>query len=335
MRPIVSVILPFTKISEDLIIAINSILSQKLDSFELLLVDANSDADTDGVLKEIVDQDKRIKVIQEETQIYTRSLNKGIKKAKGKYIAIMGNEGESLTERLAKQVDYLDANPDTSLVGCLIEPIYRNEIDEENDFLAQYLSWSNRIISHEDISINRFIECPIIFETIMFRSNLISEYGEFPTGDAPAGFEFLLRLLENGVQMHKLPEILHKWAFYPELINVIGDATTEQAHFELKSIFLKKWLIENNPYFPEVAVWGAGKTPRQRFYILHELGIHPKFFIDLRANPTKNVIQFQHIPPAGQNFILCYVSNRAAREKIRTFLVELGYTEGKDFLCVA
>ncbi len=335
MQPTISVILPFTKAGEGLSQAIDSILSQNLKTFELILIDANSDVDFDGALNESIKKDKRIKLFHEESQIYAKALNKGIKEAKGDYIAIMGNEGESLPERLEKQAEYLDQNQDTSVVGCLIAPIYSNEIDKENEFLSQYLSWTNSIITHEDISINRFIESPIVFETLMFRSNLISQFGDFTVGDAPIGFEFLLKLLENGVKTYKLPETLYNWAFYPERINVIGDATTEQAYFELKSTYLKKWLAENNPFYPNVAVWGAGKTPRQRFYALHEIGLQPKFFIDLRSNPIKNVIQFQQIPPAGRNFILCYVSNRAAREKIRSFLVELGYIEGKDFLCVA
>lgn len=95
------------------------------------------------------------------------------------------------------------------------------------------------------------------------------------------------------------------------------------------------WLKENNKFHPEVAVWGAGRQSRQRFFLLHELGAHAKFYIDLRANPERKVIQFQHIPPAGRHFILSYVTNRIAREKLKIFLVELGYVEGKDFICMA
>ena len=67
----------------------------------------------------------------------------------------------------------------------------------------------------------------------------------------------------------------------------------------------------------------------------YSFGAQAKFYIDLRANPERKVIQYQHTPPAGRSFIISYVANRGAREKIRMFLVELGYIEGKDFLCVA
>ena len=55
----------------------------------------------------------------------------------------------------------------------------------------------------------------------------------------------------------------------------------------------------------------------------------------MRGNEAKNVIQFKQTPPAGNHFILSYVSNREGRENVRQFLIELGYVEGKDFICVA
>jgi hypothetical protein len=55
----------------------------------------------------------------------------------------------------------------------------------------------------------------------------------------------------------------------------------------------------------------------------------------MHANPARRVIDYKFTPPAGNNFIVSYVANRNGREKIKEFLIDLGYVEGKDFICVA
>lgn len=335
MQPIISVILPFHKTDQKLKDAIESITSQTFENIEIILIEKNGTDESYEVTKEYTQDDKRIKYLSQESQNNIKAVNAGLDEATGKYVYIMTDCDKAHPELLEKQHNYLESNEKTGLVSCLIHPVISDEVENNNEFLEQYISWSNRIITHEDISINRFVESPLIFQTILFRRELFEKYGKFINVDSPSDFEFLLRLLDNGVIMHKLPEVLFDWTFYPERISVIDSAETDQGLFEIKSSYLSKWLKENNKFFPDVAVWGAGKSSRQRFYILHELGLQPKFYIDLRANPAKNVIQYQHTPPAGRNFILSYVSNRNAREKIRMFLVELGYVEGKDFLCVA
>lgn len=335
MQPIISVILPFHETGRKLKDAIESITSQTYENIEIILIEKNGAEESYEVIKDYIQDDKRVKYLTQETQNNIIALNKGLDEASGKYVLFMTDCDVAHPELLEKELDYLESNKKTGLVSCQIKPVLVEELENNNEFLDQYISWSNRIITHEDISINRFIESPIVFQTILFRKEIFKKHGKFNNVDSPSDFEFILRLLDKGIIMHKLPEILFDWTFYPERISVIDSAETDQGLFEVKSIYLSKWLKENNKFYPDAAVWGAGKSSRQRFYILHELGIQPKFYIDLRANPGKNVIQYQHTPPAGRNFILSYVSNRNAREKIRMFLVELGYVEGKDFLCVA
>lgn len=335
MQPTVSVILTFQDSNEEVRNAIDSILSQTFSKLELILVSNSPDNGSQELASEFIAADKRIKLVEEPSQNYVKALNKGIEVAGGNYLFFMSNTDTAEAELLEKQVNFLENNKDIGLVGCLISPVYIDKSDEDNEYIDQYVNWSNRIITHEDISVNRFIESPVVHSTILYRKEIFKKYGLYLNVDAPTDFEFLLRLLEAGVKMHKLPEILFNWTFYPEKISVVDSRTTDQGYFELKSSYLINWLKEKNQFFPDVVVWGAGRVSRQRFYILHELGIQPKFFIDLRANPAKSVIQYQHTPPAGRHFIISYVSNRHAREKIRMFLVELGYAEGQDFICIA
>jgi glycosyltransferase involved in cell wall biosynthesis len=101
--------------------AIESILSQKFEEFEFLIV---NDGSTDST-KEILEQynDPRIQVFHQPNQGCAAARNGAIAQAKGQYIAIMDADDISLPDRLTKTVSYLDAHPEVVLVGgsCIVK----------------------------------------------------------------------------------------------------------------------------------------------------------------------------------------------------------------------
>ncbi len=328
----ISILLPFYNSEHTLADSIESMLKQTYDKFELILIDNNS---TDGSLQIAEDyaaKDSRIQVLSEPKKGIVYALNTGITASNGKYIARMDADDISHPERLEKQRHFLEINKEFDLVACCVD--YVNDDALQFGFF-EYVKWNNRIITYEDICLNRFIESPLVHPTVMFRKKLTDKYEMYRQGDFPEDYELWLRLLDEGVKMCKLPDILLEWKDTPNRLSRTDERYAIQAFFEIKTYYLFKWLKNNNQYHPKIVVWGAGRLARQRFSLLRDLGIDPKFFIDLRANPNYNVIEYTHTPPAGRHFIVSYVANPEAREKIREFLVSIGYIEGKNFICVA
>lgn len=109
--PKVSVIMAVYNGSDYLREAIDSVLCQTYDDFELIIVD---DASTDNSLEIIKSyKDERIVIICNENNMkLPRSLNKGISKAKGEYIVRMDADDICLPDRFAKQVDFMEKNLD-------------------------------------------------------------------------------------------------------------------------------------------------------------------------------------------------------------------------------
>ena len=332
MKPEISVVLPFSNNADTLAKSIESIRSQSFEKFELLLIYSNPDDESQRIAGEYASLDPRILLHADRAEQIVHALNNGIHSSKGKYIAFLDAEDISHPERLRKQYDFLEKNKEFDLIGSCVN--YIN--DEDMQFrLFEYVKWHNRIITHADICNNRFVGSPLIHSSVMFRRQLTKKHEMFRLGDFPEDHELWLRLLDKGIKMCKYPEVLIDWKDPSKKIALSHEQYASQAFYEIKTTYLYNWLKLNNRFHPKVVVWGAGYLARQRFSLLQDMGIDPKFFIDIRPSPKHKVIEYTHTPPAGRNFIVCYLSHPETREKIREFLVGLGYSEGKDFICFA
>ena len=88
--------------------SINSILSQKYEDFEFLILNDNSTDETRAVLDKFKKKDSRIKVFSNYKNLgLTKSLNILIKESKGSLIFRQDSDDISLPNRLMKQVDLL------------------------------------------------------------------------------------------------------------------------------------------------------------------------------------------------------------------------------------
>ena len=98
--------------------AIQSILAQTYKNIEFIIVnDGSTDRSREIILGHQQD-DPRIKLLDNEKNsglIY--SLNKGLAASSGKYIARMDADDLSLPTRFAKQVHYMERNPDVGALG--------------------------------------------------------------------------------------------------------------------------------------------------------------------------------------------------------------------------
>ena len=112
-----SIILPTFNRAHILPKAINSVLNQSFKDFELLIIDDGSTDGTEEIVKGF--NDKRIKYFKNKENLgIQKSLNIGLKMAQGKYIARIDDDVEWVDkDKLKRQVEFLDNNPDYFLVG--------------------------------------------------------------------------------------------------------------------------------------------------------------------------------------------------------------------------
>jgi len=102
--------------------AVDSILNQTFTNFEFLIIDDGSIDESVSYLKTLTDP--RIRLIRNSENLgITKSLNIGLREARGRYIARMDADDVSLPERLQKEFDFMESHPDVIVCGSRIGTI--------------------------------------------------------------------------------------------------------------------------------------------------------------------------------------------------------------------
>jgi len=194
--PMVSVVLPVFNCKKYIEDAVRSILEQIFRNFEIIIVDDGSRDGTERIVREYGNLPGISLLVHPENMGICRSLNDGIEKSTGEYIAIQHADDVSLPDRLEKQVRYLDTHPGTGLVAGLIQYVDKKGKKKKDDW------WLKKIREVEDnpgIIRDTLLEQNIIpHPTVMFRKRITETTGlydpnAFPTED----YDYWLRISEQ------------------------------------------------------------------------------------------------------------------------------------------
>ncbi len=115
-EPLVTIVLAFRNGKKNLPAALNSILWQSYQNWELILINDGSTDGAEQLAKSI--NDVRIRFYSHAiSQGLPACLNQGIALAKGFYIARMDADDIAFPQRLAQQVAFLQSHPEIDLLA--------------------------------------------------------------------------------------------------------------------------------------------------------------------------------------------------------------------------
>jgi glycosyltransferase involved in cell wall biosynthesis len=334
MQPLISVILPFYNAAGTLARAAGSILEQDYDNYELIMVDNNSTDGSREIAINLASSNSRIRLVKEKKQGVVHASNRGFEMAQGSYIVRMDADDTAEPSRLKYQSNYLDQHADCDAVAGLAEHV-PHSVDAAG--FSRFVDWSNSIQSYEEIYNNRFIELPVVNPTLMWRRETAEKHGLYRAGNFPEDYEMVLRWLEGGVKIVKIPVVVLRWYDSDTRLTRTDAIYSDKSFYNTKSLYLASWLKKNNPFHPHVSVWGASRISRRRARLLEQHGVQLKNYIDTKKSRQigSEIIYYKDLPAAGQMFILSYIRQMDNRNRIREFLCKKGYVEGRDFMMIS
>ena len=161
MTNLVSIGIPFYNAEKYLAFAIQSVITQSYENWELILVDDGSSDNSLKIAQEFAHRDVRIRVICDgENKKLPYRLNQLIKESKGEFIARMDADDLMHPDRLKKEISFLLENPNYDLVsGGIVS------IDNSNNVIG--IRAVDKLITINKDSKNY----PIAHPTVMARKN--------------------------------------------------------------------------------------------------------------------------------------------------------------------
>jgi glycosyltransferase involved in cell wall biosynthesis len=168
--------------------AVDSILKQTFKDFEFLIINDGSTDKTEEILKSY--GDSRIKVYNNKENIgLSKSLNIGLKMAKGEYVARQDADDISMPDRLNRQADFLNTHPDYAVVGTFARIL--NENSEEIRLFRR---------PTEDIDIRKSLRTDncLVHGSVMIRMSFLLDVGFYNEAmERSQDYELWLRLAKK------------------------------------------------------------------------------------------------------------------------------------------
>jgi glycosyltransferase involved in cell wall biosynthesis len=246
--PFVSVVVPVHNTARYLRAAIESVLEQSYPHFELLLVDDGSADASAAIALDYAQRDRRVRVLRNERNLgIVKARNRGFAEADpaATYFAVLDSDDVCMPDRLQRQVEFLEANPDHALVGGHILVV-----DEHGDEVGarRYPTTYAEILQ----VITRY--SPVAQPTVMIRRSALAAVGvyseQFPRCH---DYDLWLRMAAQ-FKIANLDAFTLKYRISP----------TQGKHVHLRESLKftidvqRQWLLHRRFFNPaNLAYWGA------------------------------------------------------------------------------
>jgi glycosyltransferase involved in cell wall biosynthesis len=235
--PKVSVVMPAYNAAAYLDEAIRSILNQTFRDFEFIIVNDGSWDDTNSILDKYQKLDSRIRVYHQENQGMISALNRGCRLARSQYIARMDADDISFTNRLERQVEYIEKHPHIGILGSWI-------CIEKNGSVAR--SWRPPT-SPKILKWTLFFGVCVAHPSVLMRRQLI-EHLNFYRAEATHAEDVDLWLRASSItEFGNVPEVLLKYRVWEGSTSQVLLQPRREAHVRLLVSFIKEYLNVDPP----------------------------------------------------------------------------------------
>ncbi len=201
--PLVTVAMGVYNCARTLPESIRSILEQEFEDFEFVICDDGSTDGTNDILRDVAARDRRIVLLRNErNRGLSRTLNRCIENARGRYIARMDGDDISRPDRLGRQIAFLESHPDIAVCGSSIELFDADGV------------WGRIDYPEYPVASSFLLRSPFAHPSVVFRSSALKDVGAYAYGPAVGrseDYELFMRMYARGMRGHNIQDYLLRY----------------------------------------------------------------------------------------------------------------------------
>lgn len=307
MIPAISVVMATYNGEEFIREAIDSILNQSFKDFEFIIVDDGSSDSTESIVASYTDP-RIIFIKKEQNTGIADSLNLGIEKARGKYIARMDDDDISFPDRFQQQYDFLEGNLDHVL--CCTNVDWSHQKNQ-----------TPQALEHTQLYLSLLFNNPIVHPTVLMRSSALKSLMYNPKMPPSEDYDLWTRMIVKGkFKKLKTPLLLYRFGQ--------ASQTTLRRYEQLKlNVKISKSMFEN---------WNDNSLNNYKFehaaLISHNYSLkgaqlrRVKSWLESLKKINSNTLTFQEerfnktIDQQWNIYLKKYFKNRTLLKKITPFI---------------
>ncbi len=185
----VSVVIPSFNNKEYLEQTINSILQNTYLQKELIIVDNNSDNETQNYLKNLSEQKKALVIFNRKNEGFPKAVNQGILKSKGKFVLIANNDIIAPENAIKRMVEIADSSEKIGIVAPVSNYVSGMQLDKNANYssLEEMKEYARKT---EEKNKGKILEFPrVAFLFTLIKRNVIEAIGGLDERFSPGNFE--------------------------------------------------------------------------------------------------------------------------------------------------
>ncbi|WP_372966646.1 glycosyltransferase [Marinobacter sp.] len=247
-KPRVSVITPTFNRAGYLPIAVESVLAQSFEDFELIVIDDGSTDETPELMKQYL-ADSRVRYFQQPNQGQSVARNRGIAESSGEFICFLDSDNAWVESRLASALQAFEANPQADIVYGDYMVIDAEGRELGVNRMKRYSGRITPMLIHDNF---------VSMNTTMTRRRCFEEMGGFDSNDRLAEDYGLWLRFSTQYTFHYLPEVL---GFYRVMEDQIS--TDKESRFKANEQLILEFLKS----YPGALSYSERRHGLSRFYV--------------------------------------------------------------------
>lgn len=251
--------------------SVRSVISQDFTDFEYIIINDGSSDGTKKIIERLQKEDGRIRVINQENQGLVASLNRGLKEARGRYIARIDGDDEWLPHKLKTQIAALEANDKLVLIGGGAEIINQDSVP--TGFILN-------VARNEDIRLGLCLFNQFNHSSVVYRRQVALDAGLYPNTCPAEDYDLFSKFASYG-ELANLPYAVFRYR--------ISDGSISSQRRDEQNALAKQFSLRNWESLRPQIVKRSEIKDGFRYYlenpINHDIGIslkHAYTFILMR-----------------------------------------------------